>query len=80
MRRVIERAGTVPEGCTDPIAFLGAEAKAVRSEALGLMRGDPRWKILVSPTMDVSDATRTYRVHCVLDTEEGMMANPGGDA
>jgi hypothetical protein len=75
VQRTIERTGTVRDDGTDwrPDYFAAIEAVTIAVQAL--LRSDPQWKVLIPPTVTASQESAgglSYRVHCVLDTEEGM--------
>jgi hypothetical protein len=79
MRQVIETIGTVPPGIYPP-EVIDPDIRWVQGRIESIIRADRSWKVAEPLTLTVlSEVDRTYRIHCVLDTESGDIPILPGD-
>lgn len=79
MRRTIERTGTIDPADPDWLAPIHAAAAEVAAEAEAAIRADRTWRMAEAPMLSILGDETSWRVHCVLDTEEGLVPILPGD-
>ena len=79
MRQTIERTGAVPDHPDAWLPTFEPSLLVVWAVAVAAIRADRSWKFAKPVTLTVSPDPTTWRIHCVLDTEAGLIPILPGD-